>query len=284
MNNEMGPPSLIDTMSEGTRALSEYFSMQVFQGAVAQATPDGHGQPVLVFPGLGGGDYTTKPLRDFLTRKGYTAHGWNKGMNTGPDAATLVHLKKRLDDVYVQSGGRKVALIGHSLGGIYARELARAFPDRVSRVITLGTPFGIGQNRNATINLASQFFIAANGAQNLFLNSADFARQSLVPPPVPTTSIYTRNDGVVNWRGCINPQAPLAENVEIFASHCGLVVNPAAFLVVADRLAEDVSKGGRRWRPFQMLKYPVVPMRVPQAHTGMEPVAEQPAQFVHLFP
>ncbi|MDB5491048.1 MAG: PGAP1-like family protein [Micavibrio sp.] len=283
MNNDMGPPSLFDTMSEGGRTLVEYFAGRALSGLAGTATPQGYGQPVLVFPGLGGGDITTKPLRNFLTKKGYAAHGWNGRINTGPDAATLAHLKARLEDVYAQSGGKKVALIGHSLGGIYARELARAFPEKVSRVITLGTPFGIGQNKNATEPMTRKLFEAFNGANNPLANSEDFARQSLIPPEVPTTSIYTRNDGVVNWRACINPKAVSAENVEIYASHCGLVVNPVSFLVIADRLAEDVSLGAKRWRPFEFLKYPEVPFRIPQAHAGREPVAAVPAAFVKLF-
>lgn len=284
MNDKMGPPSLIDTVSEGRRTLREYFAMRVLEGQVAEATPDGHGKPVLVFPGLGVGDITTKPLRDFLTKKGYVTHGWNGWINTGPDEATLRHLKNRLEDVYAQSGKQKVSLIGHSLGGIYARELARAFPKMVLRVITLGTPFGMGLHKNASVKLARRLFEVFNGADNVFLTDEDFAQQSLVPPNVPTTSIYTRNDGVVNWRSCINPKSPKAENVEVFASHCGLVVNPATFLVIADRLAQDVSQNARRWRPFEMLKYPHVPFRQPQAHEQYEPLVEKPVPFIKLFP
>lgn len=283
MTKEMGPPSLFDTMSEGTRTLSEYFALQAFSGMVSDITPRGNGQPVLVLPGLGGGDFTTVPIRDFLTKKGYTTYGWEHGINTGPDARTLAHLKKHLDDVYQKSGKKKVALIGHSLGGIYARELARAFPEKVSRVITLGSPFGMGENKNATINLATRFFTAVNGTNNAFLGNPDFAKQALVPPPVPTTSVYTRNDGVVNWQTCVNPDAPLAENIEVYASHCGLVVNAVTCLIVADRLAQDVSKGGKRWRPFEMMKYPLVPFPS-QIHRGVEPVAQAPAQPVKLFP
>lgn len=287
MHKKIGPPRLIDTFFEAARTTAEFWASQFSHRALKVMVPEGYGAPVLVLPGLGGGDLTTKVLRSFLKDVGYCPYGWGNGINTGPDAQTMAHLKSSLEEIYAKHGGQKVALVGHSLGGIYARELARAFPQKVSMVVTLGSPFGAGEHPEATSKLVRKFFEFFNGRKNAFSEIA-MARQSLTPPPVPTTAVYTQHDGVVHWRTCINPVADKAENVEVRASHCGLVVNPAVMLVIADRLAQDVSQGAKRWRPFEAMKYGLTCLfPLPQAHWGQEPILEKGAgrkPTIKLFP
>ena len=142
----------------------------------------------------------------------------------------------------------KVSLIGWSLGGVYARELAKEFADRVRCVVTLGTPFS-GHPRATN---AWRFYEVVSG-QSVADNQA-LIDQLKEPPPVPTTSIYSRTDGVVAWQCSVNPNHPHTENIEVHASHIGMGMNPLALYAIADRLRQDPAhwqrfdlRGARRW-------------------------------------
>src|SRR5215475_15204524 len=102
--------------------------------------PAGDGHPVLVLPGFMASDFSTRTLRRFLRDKGYAVHGWKLGRNLGPSAATIGGMTARLQSLQARYG-RRVSLVGWSLGGIYSRELARAMPEMVRQVITLASPF-----------------------------------------------------------------------------------------------------------------------------------------------
>ncbi len=203
--------------------------------------PAGDGHTVIIFPGLSASDATTIPLRRYLDSLGYKTQGWTQGFNFGPRAGVLESAREQLVNAFNESG-KKVSLIGWSLGGVYARELAKELPDMVRDVITLGTPFsGPPKSTNAwrIYELTSGRAIERE-TENYDLPTA---------PPVPTTSIYSRTDGIVAWQGSIQKPGkgnPNTENVEVIASHIGLGVNPSAWWVVADRLAQPQG----RWRPF----------------------------------
>jgi pimeloyl-ACP methyl ester carboxylesterase len=134
--------------------------------------------------------------------------------------------------------GQKVSLIGWSLGGIYAREMAKLAPDDVRSVITLGTPFA-GSPRATN---AWRVYELASGERVDSLDNSRFAS----PPPVPTTSIFSRTDGVVAWQCSVERETAIAENIEVEASHIGLGAHPAVVFAVADRLAQP--EGG--WKKF----------------------------------
>jgi pimeloyl-ACP methyl ester carboxylesterase len=201
--------------------------------------PRGDGHPVLVYPGLGAHDLTTAPLRAFLKGRGYAAHGWKQGFNFGPRAGVLEQARERLDNLF-RRYQQPLSLVGWSLGGIYARELAKEFPERVRDVITLGTPFA-GHPR-ATNAWRFYQFVSGQGAP-----APSLLEEIREAPPVPTTSIYSRTDGVVAWRCSVNRPGPHTENVELQASHVGMGMNPLVLYVVADRLAQAAGA----WAPFQ---------------------------------
>lgn len=201
--------------------------------------PRGDGHPVLVFPGMAANDLTTLPLRKFLKSLGYVAQAWGQGLNFGPRAGVL---ERCADDVHAlaEKHGQPVSLIGWSLGGIYAREMAKIHPEDTRCVITLGTPFtGHPRATNAwrVYELVSGHKVGADPA---------LEAQIRRPPPVPTTSIYSRSDGIVAWRSSINEPGPLVENIEVPASHMGMGMNPLALYAIADRLAQPPGQ----WRPF----------------------------------
>ena len=214
------------------------FAASVAAAPWLRKLPRGDGHRVLVLPGLAANDLTTLPMRAFLKDRGYQALPWAQGLNLGPRAGVLDALRERVRALFALDG-KKVSLLGWSLGGVYARELAKEMPELVRCVITLGSPFaGPPQATNAW-----WLFERVSGHPEL---DAETQAALRLPPPVPTTSIYSRTDGIVAWQCSLNPAAPLAENIEVHASHIGLGLNPLAMVAIADRLAMDPA----RWRPF----------------------------------
>jgi pimeloyl-ACP methyl ester carboxylesterase len=192
----------------------------------------------MVFPGLVASDLSTQPLRQFLESLGYAAYPWEHGRNVGPREGLLDACLARLKALRKQHR-QKVSLIGWSLGGLYARELAKLARNDVRLVITLGTPFtGHPKATNAW-----RLYELVAGHK---IGAPEIHEPLRVPPDVPTTSIYSRTDGVVAWQCCIEKEGPRTENIEVEASHLGMGLHPAAWYAIADRLAQPPGK----WRPF----------------------------------
>ncbi|HEX7790364.1 MAG TPA: alpha/beta hydrolase, partial [Afipia sp.] len=189
------PPSKLLLMME-VRALHEFGA---FLGALPllNFAPKGDGHPVLVLPGLITSDAATRPLRSFLENRGYAVSGWGLGRNLGLRAGVqdgMVDLLKDLNDAH----GRKVSLVGWSLGGLYARQLAKMMPDRVRSVITLGSPFA----GNPRATNAWRTYEAVSG-QRADHSDPRFGGDMAQTPPVPTTAIFSRTDGICAWQGCV---------------------------------------------------------------------------------
>jgi pimeloyl-ACP methyl ester carboxylesterase len=201
--------------------------------------PRGDGHPVMVFPGMGANDLTTLPLRQVLRALGYVTVPWRQGFNLGPREGVL---ERCADDIRALADrhGEPVSLVGWSLGGLYAREMAKALPALTRCVVTLGTPFA-GHPR-ATNAWRVYEFLSGETAHDPVLHAR--LRDA---PPVPTTSIYSRSDGIVSWRCSLNPRGPLAENIEVRASHVGMGLNPFVLYAVGDRLAQPIGQ----WQPFE---------------------------------
>ncbi len=193
--------------------------------------PRGDGHHVIVIPPFGAGDAFTRILREYLSRRGYGVHPWGRPEILAFHRMSTVAIR-RLEQVAEAAGG-PVSLIGHSLGGIYAREVARAAPAHVRRVITIGSPFA-GDLKS---NVVWPMYEAATGTRIGSIPDETMERLNS-PLPMPSTAIYSRTDGVVSWRACIDVDAPTAENIEVRGSHIGLLHNPAVLYVVADRLAQ----------------------------------------------
>jgi len=214
-------------MLEG-RAVAEYGAL-LLSWPLLHRLPRGDGHTVMVIPGFGASDLSTRPLRRALTRLGYDAQGWGQGRNAGARRSIKGALAQRFEQLY-QARGR-LSLIGWSLGGVYAREMARSAPQRVRRVITLGSPI----NHHPRANNADRMYRWLNGGGDE-VDWEGFERRR-VPPPVPCTAIYSKSDGIVAWRCSMEDPAPNTENVEVRGSHLGLGVNVQALRVIAERLA-----------------------------------------------
>jgi pimeloyl-ACP methyl ester carboxylesterase len=230
------PPSQLLLALEA-RAIWE---LQAFLAAypLLQRAPRGDGHPVLVLPGLAASDVSTRPLRTYLKAQGYAPHGWKQGPNRGPRAGVEAGIDARLVEL-AQCYNRKVSLIGWSLGGVFAREAARRSSKLVRQVITLGSPFA---NEPKASN-AWRLYEVLSGRR---VDDWPDREAMKLPPPVPSTAIYTRSDGIVAWQGCREQESATTENIEVEGSHSGLGYNPAALYAVADRLA--LPEG--QWRPF----------------------------------
>jgi pimeloyl-ACP methyl ester carboxylesterase len=235
----LSPPSRTLMFLEG-RAVHEFGAFLRALPLLSLA-PHGDGHPVLVLPGLIASDSSTGPLRHFLKSRGYNVSGWRQGRNYGLREGVEQAMLDLVHNIH-QVNGRKVSLVGWSLGGLYARHLAKAAPGCVRQVITLGSPFA-GDPRSTN---AWRVYEWASGQSPEDMDP-NFAAAMAEPPPVPTTAIFSRTDGVCAWQGCREKPSALSESIEVESSHCGMGHHPAAVYAVAERLAQKEGE----WSPFQ---------------------------------
>lgn len=234
------PPGLVRVALEARAPFEYAASLMVAPWLLSGPRGDGH--TVLVYPGFMGSDLSTRPMRRLLRTLGHDAKGWGLGRNVGPTSNkhgdTIERALETVERAYASSG-RKVSLVGWSLGGLFARELAKRHPDKVRMVVTLGSPFA----GPVTATNAHRLYQWVNRGRP---RTGPAHSSLLTPPPVPTTSIFSRSDGVVAWQCSIQPAGAMIENIEVEASHTGLGVNPMAMYALADRLAQ----ADGQWRPF----------------------------------
>ena len=234
------PPSWFWTLAEGRAIfeLSSFYWLRLFM----RYLPKGDGHPVVVLPGFLASDVSTRPLRSVLKDLDYEAYAWGLGRNLRFDEQREAEMHALIDEVW-EKHQRKISIVGWSLGGVFAREIAKTMPDKIRSVISLGSP--ISSNRN--YSNARHLYDRINGSPEEV--QADRMAQLHVPPPAPTTSIYSKTDGIVAWKGSIQEDHPSnmeTENIEVPASHFGLGVNPLVIYLVADRLAQPEGA----WAPF----------------------------------
>lgn len=243
------PPSTLLALSEGWRALMEASTL-IPSLPLLNRLPRGDGHPVYVLPGFMADSQSTGMLRRWLDRLGYTTIPWGFGRNLGPRGNLLERLAQTVGNIE-RHYGEPVTLIGQSLGGIFAREIAKVMPDQVRQVVTLGSPFG-QTVANGTTPAVARLFEMATGqsATSVRTQFGDLT----TPPPVPCTAIFSRTDGIAHWKTCIERETHRTDNVEVVASHCGMGFNPVIYYIIADRLAQPkdqwqkFDRGG--WRSF----------------------------------
>jgi hypothetical protein len=248
-----GRPSAGLYFTEPARGLAELWALPLSAPWLA-AAPRGDGHGVLVLPGLLATDRSTTVLRRFIALLGYQVRGWNLGRNVGPTDVVLDELPRALDALAAASGG-PVSVIGWSLGGIYARELAREHGGQVRQVITLGAPFALADPGTSRAEGAYQrrAYRHATGAR------LPTREQVARPIGVPSTAVYSRRDGIVPWSSCVEPETGRHQNVQVRCAHLGFGVDPATLWLIADRLAAPPA--GRR------------PFRAPRLLGSMYPTA-----------
>ena len=233
-------PSKLLLMAEG-RAVYDAAAM-IPMLALKRFLPQGDNHPVLVFPGFLASSRSTRPLRQYVADLGYRAHRWKLGYNMGYSYKLHYGMRDRVTEL-VERYGEKISLVGWSLGGVYARELAREMPDIVRQVVSMGSPF---RGHPSSSNVHKIFNMFTEVPYEEMPNS--FLQDMAHPPPVPTTALYTRGDGVVAWQSTVElSDRGDVENIHVGGAHMGLGFNPRSLFVLADRLAQPEGQ----WRPFK---------------------------------
>lgn len=223
-------PSFFWLLTEAGRALTELGISYPYRKLFAN--PEcGDGHPVLVLPGFLASDTSTARLRSYLDSIGYVAYGWEMGRNYGKEEA-LYELSDLVEKIHKEHR-RKVSIIGWSLGGVYARQLGKMQSDKVRQVITLACPFrGIGEANNV-----AWIYNLITGGERVADVNQDLIRDLPKPAPVPTTCIYSKQDGVVPWEYCMEAvEDHLHQNIEVRGSHLGMAHNPSVLKIITDRL------------------------------------------------
>lgn len=237
----MAPPAMVWSLTEGSRSMSE---LAWFYGVRSWLTRRsvGDGRSVLVIPGLMADDASTAPLRSLLRSVGYRVYGWRLGVDIGPTARIVDGLDERLAYIRERNDGA-VSVIGQSLGGLMGRELARRNPGAVDRLITLGSPMNLTDRAQSRAGRTYDFFAPHHLPEYSFENWMAMER-----PVIPSTSIYSRLDGIVATSACVYDKGtPLTENIRVHSSHLGMGVQPAAVYATLDRLGAPLDD----WQPFR---------------------------------
>jgi pimeloyl-ACP methyl ester carboxylesterase len=232
-------PAIALLASEPARAFLDLVASHGSHAPLAE----GDGHRVIVYPGLGASAWTTWRLRSALDGAGFSTVDWGFGLNRGPRGNLQKYLERLGAAVEAESerDGRRVSLVGWSLGGIFAREVARVVPHAVRQVITLGSPFGA----EADATHAGWLYRLLSGSQPP--QSRRQLRDLRRPLPVPSSSIYSKADGIVPWQGCLQKEGPLAENIEVpGVSHLGMGTHRAVIALVAERLAQPEGRWKKR--------------------------------------
>ena len=238
---KINKPSLFWALTEAGRAITELGISLPFR-SIHKNMNKGDGHPVMVLPGFMASERSTYPLRKFLDNLGYAVHDWGLGRNLGKPTYKE-DLIEKIDALYEEHGER-ISLVGWSLGGVFAREIAKERPHIIRQVITLGSPFrAVIKENNAT-----WIYSYVSGGEKVEDIDPALLAEIPNPAPVPTTAIYSKEDGVVPWQYCMEAEEDAThQNVQVRGSHLGLGHNLSVLRLIADRLqyAEET------WQPFQ---------------------------------
>lgn len=190
----------------------------------------GSGQPVIVIPGFLSPDVTTARLREFLARQDFIAHPWTCGLNVGPMPRVIDQLERQVRET-ADAAGMPVCLLGVSLGGTIAREVAKSCRGPIAQVITLVSPIHLP--------VVTPLAPLAEAASFLWdLEELSALRAIAEPPPVPVTALFSRDDGIIDWRASVPANSEMVEVVEVSGPHMTVCSNPQVQWIVADRLAK----------------------------------------------
>ena len=229
MTDHIAPPPRFHQLLEG-RVGAEISALMLQLPLLRCRVPKGAGR-VMVLPGFMTDDSITWLLRRFLGSLGYEVEPWGLGINRG---AMMKFLPKIINRLEAQNCGdeRPASLVGWSRGGTLAREVARDRPDLVRSVITLGSPVRGGLNATSIGKLVQ----IDTGLTPETVKRLLRERQQ-IPIEVPITAIYSKTDGVVAWRACVDEVSPNIVHIEVRGSHSGLGFNAEVYQLVAHALA-----------------------------------------------
>ena len=247
------------------RIFGEYFRFRGDSLLKDRAADHANWRPVLLIPGFLAADASLYPLGARLRAQGHRVFYAGIWMNADCPAKTLERLRKRLHEISLQTG-RKVAVIGHSLGGIYARELARMEPELVEQIFLLGSP--VKHALGNTTPYLRPLVAAMRFMHGQCLESVSSSCESCgldLPqsaPEVPETCIYTKSDGIVEWHSCLD-EGPQVECLEVDSSHCGIPLNLKTWQAISTRLSGAAAEAHPSSEAATSERSPAVAPRTP---------------------
>jgi len=236
INANIPPPPLFNILLE-TRSIAEWSSMFWLYPFIPKHKSKKE-KPVLLMPPYLGNDNSTRFVRKYLKSVGFKTYKWDLGVNM-INSKSLPKLIEKLDEIY-EKHQEKVSLVGWSGGGIFAKIIANRYPEKVEKLITIGSPVWGVQNMKTPIIKTIEF---VRGTK-LKERNLKFIKELEVIPKVPITCIYTKTDGLIPWKNCMEAETYRNDikNVEVFGSHCGLGANATVLLTVANALNENFIK------------------------------------------
>ena len=236
INANIPPPPLFNVLLE-TRAVTEWTSMFWLYPFIPKHKSK-KSKPILLMPPYLGNDNSTIFVRKYLKSIGFKTYKWDLGVNM-INSKSLPKLIEKLDEIY-EKHQEKVSLVGWSGGGIFAKIIANRYPEKVEQLITIGSPVWGVKNMKTPIVKTLEF---VRGAK-LRERNLKFIKELEEIPTVPITCIYTKTDGLIPWKNCMEAETfrDDIKNVEVFGSHCGMGANATVLLTVANALNSNLEK------------------------------------------
>lgn len=224
-------PSWFDLAAEGRFAI-EWLRSRRLGSRVLDGLPRGDGRAVLLLPGYGADESTMRTLHDRLQALGYVVRYWEQGRNHGVVQKLIPRLSQLIQG-WSADIGKPVTLIGWSLGGYIARELARDLPEQIDGVLTLGSPAVGGPKYTITANAYRKKGFDLDAIE------VEMAKRDTIPIRCPVTVLFSKVDGIVSWPATLDRITPQARHIEVSSSHIGLVHDVRVFRAIAQALADQ---------------------------------------------
>ena len=240
INAKIPAPPLFNALLE-TRAIVEWSSMFWLYPFIPKHKSERE-KPVLLIPPYLGNDNSTAFVRKYLKSLGFKTYKWELGVNM-INSKSLPKLIEKLDEIF-EKHQEKVNLVGWSGGGIFAKIIANRYPEKVAKLITIGSPVWGVKNMKTPIITTLEFIRGAR----LKERNEKFIKELEEIPNLPITCIYTKTDGLIPWKNCMEAETYRDDikNVEVFGSHCGMGANATVLLTVASALNANTEKAAKK--------------------------------------
>ena len=233
MNENLMPPQLRGVVWE-LRVIPELAAMIRHRARPQRTDAVSVSRDILLIPGFGASDWMMEPLKRYLQSRGHRVQSWGLGRNTGNIPALLPKLRSLIGSL-VEEKGHAIDVVGWSLGGYLAREVARDHPQWFRQLITLGSPVVGGPKYTVMADYYRRKGVDIEALAN------KVAERATRPLSIPVTVIYTRSDAIVGWQACLDRKTPCVRHIEVKGSHTGLVYRPQTQQLIA-RCLDDLAQ------------------------------------------